>query len=285
MKEPNVSVRTGAASLQSRPREKEVPETGFVTTDAAILGNYPSLSTVSLSTGEIINNIDNDQLNDINQSLLEALQPGTDLPTKEVQRNEDKSAESASATSSSDDVSPHSEFSDSESADGSGNESEGYSPIDNVDGSTSPDASPVAKKHKSSAQCAQGSIDFLRGSQKLFTQSSLNERRKVYCPLTWSTVQVDQLGRCAQSCIAFLREINPAVGLLQALLQGSIEYSTIIAEEIEKQKAHERYMRQQEQGKTEQARKDLERLAMIRQQRAEAAKKRDEEKAGMLRTS
>lgn len=28
-------------------------------------------------------------------------------------------------------------------------------------------------------------------------------------------------------------------------------------EEIEKQKAHERYMRLQEQGKTEQARKDL----------------------------
>ncbi|KAJ4726387.1 putative 28 kDa heat-and acid-stable phosphoprotein [Melia azedarach] len=50
-------------------------------------------------------------------------------------------------------------------------------------------------------------------------------------------------------------------------------------EEIEKQKAHERYMRLQEQGKTEQARKDLERLAMIRQQRAEAAKKREEEKA------
>ncbi|KAL4280832.1 hypothetical protein GQ457_03G024200 [Hibiscus cannabinus] len=50
-------------------------------------------------------------------------------------------------------------------------------------------------------------------------------------------------------------------------------------EEIEKQKAHERYMKLQEQGKTEQARKDLERLAMIRQQRAEAAKKREEEKA------
>ncbi|KAI6705253.1 uncharacterized protein LOC115680553 [Syzygium oleosum] len=50
-------------------------------------------------------------------------------------------------------------------------------------------------------------------------------------------------------------------------------------EEIEKQRAHERYMRLQEQGKTEQARKDLERLALIRQQRAEAAKKREEEKA------
>ncbi|GMJ11424.1 MUtant, Snc1-Enhancing, 7 [Hibiscus trionum] len=50
-------------------------------------------------------------------------------------------------------------------------------------------------------------------------------------------------------------------------------------EEIEKQKAHERYMKLQEQGKTEQSKKDLERLAMIRQQRAEAAKKREEEKA------
>ncbi|PWZ11889.1 hypothetical protein Zm00014a_031668 [Zea mays] len=51
-------------------------------------------------------------------------------------------------------------------------------------------------------------------------------------------------------------------------------------EELEKQKAHERYMKLQEQGKTEQARKDLERLALIRQQRADAAKKREEEKAG-----
>ncbi|XP_076921717.1 uncharacterized protein LOC143583248 [Bidens hawaiensis] len=50
-------------------------------------------------------------------------------------------------------------------------------------------------------------------------------------------------------------------------------------EEIAKQRAHERYMKLQEQGKTEQARKDLERLALIRQQRAEAAKKREEEKA------
>ncbi|KAF9666588.1 hypothetical protein SADUNF_Sadunf16G0244400 [Salix dunnii] len=51
-------------------------------------------------------------------------------------------------------------------------------------------------------------------------------------------------------------------------------------EEIEKQKAHERYMKLQEQGKTEQSRKDIERLALIRQRRAEAAKKREEDKAG-----
>ncbi|GAV76968.1 PP28 domain-containing protein [Cephalotus follicularis] len=62
-------------------------------------------------------------------------------------------------------------------------------------------------------------------------------------------------------------------------LEKTTELSRREREEIEKQKAHERYMKLQEQGKTEQARKDLERLTLIRQQRAEAAKKRDEEKA------
>uniref|UniRef100_A0A452ZJT5 Casein kinase substrate phosphoprotein PP28 domain-containing protein n=3 Tax=Aegilops tauschii TaxID=37682 RepID=A0A452ZJT5_AEGTS len=38
-------------------------------------------------------------------------------------------------------------------------------------------------------------------------------------------------------------------------------------------------MRLQEEGKTEQARKDLDRLTLIRRQREEAAKKREEEKA------
>lgn len=62
-------------------------------------------------------------------------------------------------------------------------------------------------------------------------------------------------------------------------IEKTTELSRREREEIEKQKSHERYMRLQEQGKTEQARKDLERLALIRQQRADAAKKRDEEKA------
>lgn len=62
-------------------------------------------------------------------------------------------------------------------------------------------------------------------------------------------------------------------------LEKTTELSRREREEIEKQKAHERYMRLQEQGKTEQAKKDLERLTLIRQQREEAAKKREEEKA------
>ncbi|KAL3617069.1 hypothetical protein CASFOL_039463 [Castilleja foliolosa] len=62
-------------------------------------------------------------------------------------------------------------------------------------------------------------------------------------------------------------------------LEKTTELSRREREEIEKQRAHERYMRLQEQGKTDQAKKDLERLALIRQQRADAAKKREEEKA------
>ncbi|XP_078431531.1 28 kDa heat/acid-stable phosphoprotein-like protein isoform X2 [Wolffia australiana] len=61
-------------------------------------------------------------------------------------------------------------------------------------------------------------------------------------------------------------------------LEKTTELSRREREELEKQRAHERYMRLQEQGKTEQARKDLDRLQLIRQQRAEAAKKREEEK-------
>ncbi|XP_068323400.1 uncharacterized protein [Pyrus communis] len=52
-------------------------------------------------------------------------------------------------------------------------------------------------------------------------------------------------------------------------------------EELEKQRARERYMRLLEQGKTEQARKDLERLALIREQRAEAAKIEKKKKLGL----
>ncbi|KMT04573.1 hypothetical protein BVRB_8g182290 [Beta vulgaris subsp. vulgaris] len=62
-------------------------------------------------------------------------------------------------------------------------------------------------------------------------------------------------------------------------LEKTTELSRREREELEKQRAHERYMKLQEQGKTEQAKKDLERLKLIREQRAEAAKKREEEKA------
>ncbi|KAL4647856.1 hypothetical protein GN956_G8858, partial [Arapaima gigas] len=47
-------------------------------------------------------------------------------------------------------------------------------------------------------------------------------------------------------------------------------------EEIEKQRAKERYMKLHMEGKTEQARADLARLAIIKKQREEAAKKREE---------
>ncbi|CAG5897509.1 pdgfa associated protein 1b isoform 2-T2 [Menidia menidia] len=49
-------------------------------------------------------------------------------------------------------------------------------------------------------------------------------------------------------------------------------------EELEKQKAKERYMKMHLAGKTDQAKADLARLAIIRKQREEAAKKKEEEK-------
>jgi len=46
-------------------------------------------------------------------------------------------------------------------------------------------------------------------------------------------------------------------------------------EEIEKQRAAKAYAKRHEEGKTEEAQRDLARLAIIRQQREEAAKKRE----------
>lgn len=51
-------------------------------------------------------------------------------------------------------------------------------------------------------------------------------------------------------------------------------------EELEKQQAKERYNKLHMEGKTEEARADLARLALIRQQRADAAKKREAERLG-----
>ncbi|XP_056153248.1 pdgfa associated protein 1a [Lampris incognitus] len=59
-------------------------------------------------------------------------------------------------------------------------------------------------------------------------------------------------------------------------LEEPKELSRREREEIEKQKAKERYMKLHLEGKTEQARADLARLAIIKKQREEAAKKREE---------
>lgn len=59
-------------------------------------------------------------------------------------------------------------------------------------------------------------------------------------------------------------------------LNAPRELSRREREEIEKQKSKERYMKLHYEGKTEQARADLARLAIIRKQREEAAKKKEE---------
>ncbi|KAM6159310.1 28 kDa heat- and acid-stable phosphoprotein-like [Rhynchocyon petersi] len=61
-------------------------------------------------------------------------------------------------------------------------------------------------------------------------------------------------------------------------LDGPKELSRREREEIEKRKAKERYMKMHLTGKTEQAKADLARLAIIRKQREEAARKKEEER-------
>ena len=51
-------------------------------------------------------------------------------------------------------------------------------------------------------------------------------------------------------------------------------------EELEKQQAKEHYEKLHLAGKTDEARSDLARLALVRKQREEAAKKREEERKG-----
>ncbi|XP_044834678.1 28 kDa heat- and acid-stable phosphoprotein isoform X2 [Mauremys mutica] len=74
------------------------------------------------------------------------------------------------------------------------------------------------------------------------------------------------------------RVVQAAKKVTQLDLDGPKELSRREREEIEKQKAKERYMKMHLAGKTEQAKADLARLAIIRKQREEAAKKKEEER-------
>lgn len=53
-------------------------------------------------------------------------------------------------------------------------------------------------------------------------------------------------------------------------------------EELEKQRAQANYQKLHAEGKTDQARADLARLAIIKQHRAEAAARREAEKKGLI---
>lgn len=53
-------------------------------------------------------------------------------------------------------------------------------------------------------------------------------------------------------------------------------------EEIEKQKARVRYLKMHLAGKSDEAKADLARLAIIKKEREEAARKKEEEKKGMV---
>uniref|UniRef100_A0A8C5QY46 PDGFA associated protein 1 n=1 Tax=Leptobrachium leishanense TaxID=445787 RepID=A0A8C5QY46_9ANUR len=74
------------------------------------------------------------------------------------------------------------------------------------------------------------------------------------------------------------RAAQTAKKVTQVDLEVPKELSRREREEIEKQKAKERYMKMHLAGKTDQAKADLARLAIIRKQREEAAKKKEDER-------
>ncbi|XP_023677625.1 pdgfa associated protein 1b [Paramormyrops kingsleyae] len=74
------------------------------------------------------------------------------------------------------------------------------------------------------------------------------------------------------------RVVQKSKKVADIVLEGPKELSRREREEIEKQKAKERYMKMHLAGKTEQAKADLARLAIIRKQREEAARKKEEER-------
>ena len=67
------------------------------------------------------------------------------------------------------------------------------------------------------------------------------------------------------------------------LLKWSI--TGLCREELERQQAKENYEKMHLAGKTDEARADLARLALIKKQREEAAKKREDERKGTCNTS
>ena len=71
---------------------------------------------------------------------------------------------------------------------------------------------------------------------------------------------------------------NKKIAELTEIPTGPTELSRREKEEIARQEATRRYQQLHAQGKTEEARADLARLAIIRKQREEAAQKREQEK-------
>lgn len=69
---------------------------------------------------------------------------------------------------------------------------------------------------------------------------------------------------------------------LNAAGPSKAELSRREREEIEKQRSQANYQKLHAEGKTDQARADLARLAIIKQHRAEAAARREAEKKGKL---
>lgn len=76
------------------------------------------------------------------------------------------------------------------------------------------------------------------------------------------------------------KKVKKLSTLNQSLPSSKPDLSRREREEVEKQRAQAHYQKLHSEGKTDQAKADLARLAIIKQQRTEAQRRRDMEKKG-----
>ncbi|XP_028311004.1 pdgfa associated protein 1b isoform X2 [Gouania willdenowi] len=125
------------------------------------------------------------------------------------------------------------------------------------------------KKHEQDQVAEEGSAHNVEdklpgsGSEDSDDESSLRKKTGVE-----SLIEIDNPNRIAQK----------SKKVTQIELDEPQQLSRREREELEKQKAKERYMKMHLAGKTDQAKSDLARLAIIKKQREEAARKKEEEK-------
>lgn len=89
-------------------------------------------------------------------------------------------------------------------------------------------------------------------------------------------IEIENPNRAVRKATEKVTKIN----LNEAAGSSKPELSRREREEIEKQRAQANYQKLHAEGKTDQARADLARLAIIKQHRAEAAARREAEKKG-----
>ncbi|XP_051994979.1 28 kDa heat- and acid-stable phosphoprotein-like isoform X2 [Xyrauchen texanus] len=131
------------------------------------------------------------------------------------------------------------------------------------------DAQMKAEKERNKTEDEEGaSVNDTQSEDKLTGSEDSDDEGSLKRKGVEGLIEIENPNRVAQK----------AKKVTEIELEGPRQLSRREREEIEKQKAKERYMKMHLAGKTDQAKADLARLAIIKKQREEAALKKEEER-------